>query len=199
MMTKLQKLTLIGLTVACLSATTASAALTYRVDTSSQQIIFNGSWLGGVPHDASYVDWEIRTLSGPSYSSSTVNSISGSAFDTEGTTFASGLLFGASVGQNTGDGVDLIFDILFTEHSGLPGVLTIDNLTFSYSSFNAEVRSFINQLPTLQTTMTLDNGTGYGDIVYAIPEPAYLSLLLGGFVAALLIGRRVKRASRLAA
>lgn len=173
-------------------AASASAALTYYVDTANQQIIFNGSWSGGTPNSSNYVDWEIRNLSVEG-SSSAVNPLSGSVQDTGGTASNSLIFFGAAVGQQPGQGVDLLFDIIFNDHDGSASTLTIDNLVFSYSSFAQEARDYISQLPTLQTAMTLSDGTGYSDITYAaIPEPAHVGLLLGCGISALLIRRRMK-------
>lgn len=180
--------------------TSASAALTYHVDSASQQIIFNGIWNGGTPSgnptNGWSVDWGINTLSGPAYHSQANNPVSGTAFDSEGTVAL--LYFGSETGQNPGQGVNLLFDIIFSAHSQLPGTLTVNDLTFSYSNFDQETRNFINQLPTLQTAMTLGSGSGYGDITYAtaVPEASHIGLLLGGAVSALLIRRRVKKTAQ---
>lgn len=178
-----------------LSAISAHATLTYWVDTANQQITFNGSAVGG-PNNNDYSVWEVYNLpNGSSSLSESIGSISGSVTDSGGTTSNSLWFFGVSTATDSSEErVDLLFEIVFDSRSDETSTLVVDNLVFSYSSFDSRAKSYISSLVTEQTPLLLTDGHGYGSVTYGspIPEASHFALLLGGAVALLLVRRRIK-------
>lgn len=172
--------------VVVFSAISAHATLTYWVDTANQQITFNGS-AAGVPADnGSLLSWDIVNLN-PSDGGSPAQFISGSVTDSiRGE--ADLLSFYAE------PGVNLIFTVVFDSVDPSSGMLTIDNLVFSYANLNEPARSYISSLVTAQTPMELFYGSDYGNITYGapIPEVSHFALLLACGTVGLLVRRRIK-------
>lgn len=168
-----------------LTINAANAIVTYSIDTVANTILFNGSTNEGTPVNAKGqgdATWRIET--DVSTGSGGIGDVSGSVASSASTVNSYGFRVYTTM---VGDPVGLGMDVRMSDQT--PTTITFTNLVVDYGGQDAPIQAYIeSQLGT--ATISLFSGTGFGNIVSSVPEPATYALMASVAALGLCVVRR---------
>ncbi|WOO43201.1 hypothetical protein [Rubellicoccus peritrichatus] len=174
--------------LSAICGTQANAALNYSVDTTNKLFILDGS-ATGTPFDLAgtgALAWGVDDIVGSDIDIDFQSSFTGTA-DSSSSTITT---VGFRAEQGLASGRSIAFSLALDNASST--TITLSNVTFDYSGFNATNIASIDALASSQETLLLMPGTGFGNITYSpIPEPAYYASAFALGLLALAHARRV--------